>query len=52
MLDQLLNTLQGHRYSITRELLLRYVNGFKPSSKVVDWLYLSPEKQAEEDIVA
>ncbi|WP_281648205.1 nucleoside-diphosphate sugar epimerase/dehydratase [Parendozoicomonas sp. Alg238-R29] len=52
IIEKMLDTTHGHRYQLTRELLLRYVNGFKPSDKVVDWLFHSPSKQIEEDIVA
>ena len=52
VLDEILSTLHEHRYKITRELLLRYVNGYKPSAKVVDWLYKQPEHAAEQDQVA
>ena len=33
------STLGQHQYSATSELLLRYVNGYRPSMTVVDWLY-------------
>ncbi|OQX40203.1 MAG: hypothetical protein B0D91_00250 [Oceanospirillales bacterium LUC14_002_19_P2] len=52
IITQMLETLHGHRYRVTRELLLRYVNGFRPSSNVVDWLYRSVEHQAVNDEVA
>ena len=42
VLDEIFNTLKDHQYDNTRELLLRYVNGYRPSSKVLDWLYESP----------
>lgn len=49
VLGEILSTLNEHHYKITRELLLRYVNGYKPSSKVEDWLYKQPEYAAQED---
>ncbi|WP_228550736.1 nucleoside-diphosphate sugar epimerase/dehydratase [Endozoicomonas sp. OPT23] len=47
IITQMQETLHDHHYRLTRELLLRYVNGFRPSSQVVDWLYKSPEHQEE-----
>uniref|UniRef100_UPI00351BA83A polysaccharide biosynthesis protein n=1 Tax=Endozoicomonas sp. Mp262 TaxID=2919499 RepID=UPI00351BA83A len=38
-LDQVFDSLHGHDYKQTRDLLLRYVNGYHPTSVVVDWLY-------------
>ena len=38
-LDNIMHTLKEHNYAKTRELLLKYVNGYRPVSKVVDWLY-------------
>ncbi|WP_373691326.1 polysaccharide biosynthesis protein [Endozoicomonas sp. YOMI1] len=32
VLVEIIESLKEHRYSITRELLLRYVNDYKPSS--------------------
>ncbi|WP_354009548.1 polysaccharide biosynthesis protein [Endozoicomonas lisbonensis] len=51
-LDDINRTLGEHRYKTTSELLLRYVNGYVPSPKVVDWLYRQPLHQADVDIVA
>ncbi|MCW7553169.1 polysaccharide biosynthesis protein [Endozoicomonas gorgoniicola] len=51
-LNQIMATLGDHRYKITRELLLRYVNGYRPSGNVVDWLYKQPEHAVEPDQVA
>ncbi|WP_422460134.1 polysaccharide biosynthesis protein [Endozoicomonas sp. ALB115] len=52
VLSEMIESLKEHRYSITRELLLRYVNGYAPSSKVVDWLYRHPGHWAVEDEVS
>ncbi|WP_216636611.1 polysaccharide biosynthesis protein [Endozoicomonas ascidiicola] len=51
VLDEITGTLQGHNYKVTRELLLRYVNGYQPSSVVVDWLYKQAEHEVEVDSV-
>ena len=45
VLDEIIRTLQDHRYTNTTELLLRYVNGYRPNPKVMDWLYRQPEEQ-------
>ncbi|WP_299735223.1 nucleoside-diphosphate sugar epimerase/dehydratase [uncultured Endozoicomonas sp.] len=47
VLDEMNETLHGHHYIVTRELLLQYVNGYQPSSAVVDWLYKQPETEEE-----
>ena len=47
VLDEVTASLQDHRYKLTRKLLLRYVNGYHPSSKVVDWLYIQTHKNEE-----
>ncbi len=47
VLDEILGSLTDHRYSVTRTLLLRYVNGYEPSSAVVDWLYKHSEREGE-----
>ena len=39
VLAELLDSLEEHRYGITRDLLLRHVNGYAPNSDVMDWLY-------------
>ena len=49
VLDEVTASLPDHRYKITRELLLRYVNGYRPNSKVVDWLYLQSHKEEEKN---
>ncbi len=43
VLDQIQLTLHSHDYSQTRALLLEYVNGYQPSSQVVDWLFNTSE---------
>ncbi|MGI2027311.1 polysaccharide biosynthesis protein [Endozoicomonas acroporae] len=48
VVSEITETLQEHDYKVTRQLLLRYVNGYQPSSAVVDWLYKGPEKEKME----
>ena len=52
ILDEINETLGAHQYKATSDLLLRYVNGYVPSAKVVDWLYRQPQHKAEMDSVA
>ncbi|AMO56418.1 polysaccharide biosynthesis protein [Endozoicomonas montiporae] len=52
VLDKINQTLEEHRYKTTSELLLRYVNGYAPSDKVVDWLYQQSLHKADVDNVA
>ena len=52
VLAEMIESLNEHRYSITRELLLRYVNGYAPSDKVVDWLYQHPGHQQVKDEIS
>ena len=39
VLDELLCSIQEHDYSRTHKLLLKYVNGFKSDTVLVDWLH-------------
>ncbi len=39
VLDDIMMSLQDHDYYVTRELLLKYVDGYTPSSRIVDWLF-------------
>ena len=45
VLDKIICSLQDHRYKTTTEILLRYVNGYRSNTKVVDWLYQHAEEQ-------
>ena len=47
VLDNIIRTLKAHHYKTTSDLLLQYVNGYNPSSRVMDWLYRQPEHLAE-----
>ncbi|MDP0562532.1 MAG: nucleoside-diphosphate sugar epimerase/dehydratase [Candidatus Endonucleobacter sp. (ex Gigantidas childressi)] len=38
-LDEILGSLQEHHYEMTIELFSKIVNGYKPESMIVDWLY-------------
>ncbi|MGY0217301.1 polysaccharide biosynthesis protein [Endozoicomonadaceae bacterium StTr2] len=41
VLDEILCSIKNHDYGRTHKLLLEYINGFKPSAMMVDWLHPS-----------
>ena len=45
--DEILTSLHDHNYHTTRDLLLRYVNGYNPSYDVVDWLFQHSVKYSQ-----
>ncbi len=48
VLDQISASTDSHDYKRTRELLLKYVNGFHTNSNLVDWLYTPLKREGFE----